>query len=332
MIRKILKPLVLSVVGFLLVALGLVASQSKKDLEPAAGLDFEGVMAAGAFEPPKGASAFQGTKAAMRDGATLDITHVRTAELPDTAPLVVMVHGSGWHGGQFDQLAWNLRDLAEIKALTLRGHGADPIRRGDLDYIGQFEDDLADLVGDTTRPVVLLGHSSGGGLVIRAAGGPHGDLIDHAVLLAPYLHHTAPTFRENSGGWATPLLRRLIGLGMLNTVGIHALDHLTVMQFNMPKVILDGPQGHMATLAYTQRLNVSYAPRSDYLADVGKLPPFLLIAGAEDEAFFANQYEPTMAPANSAGQYMLLDGVGHLDVVNAAATTDAIRDLLRGLQ
>ncbi len=37
---------------------------------------------------------------------------------------------------------------------------------GDLDYIGQFEDDLADLIKTyrgKDRPAYLVGHSSGGG-------------------------------------------------------------------------------------------------------------------------------------------------------------------------
>ena len=46
-----------------------------------------------------------------------------------------------------------------------------PERRGDVDYIGQMEDDLAALDRRARRARIkkssLLGHSSGGGLVVR---------------------------------------------------------------------------------------------------------------------------------------------------------------------
>lgn len=157
--------------------------------------------------------------------------------------------------------------------------------------------------------------------------GPHGRLIDGAVLLAPYLHHRAPTARDDSG-WAHLLLRRIIGLSMLNMLRLHVLDGLTVIQFAMPRSVLDGPMGAMATTAYSWRLNRSYAPRNDYRADIAALPPFLLIAGMADEAFDAAQYQPTMVAATDKGRYLLLPGVGHLDVVNAPDTPQAIGDFL----
>ena len=114
-------------------------------------------------------------------------------------PLLIMVHGSGWHGMQFHGLAKELATQADVVLQDLRRHGVSPHRRGDIDYINQFEDDLADLIKATAQPnqkVVVLGHSSSGGLVVRFAGGEHGEIIDHAVLLAPFLKHNAPTTRK----------------------------------------------------------------------------------------------------------------------------------------
>ena len=243
------------------------------------------------------------------------------------APLVVAVHGSGWHGAQFEGLGAALAAQGiDVVAPDLRGHGPDPVRRGDVDYIGQFEDDLADLIRAQAAPgqrVILLGHSSGGGLVIRFAGGAHRGLIARAVLLAPFVQHDAPTQRPNSGGWARVLTRRIIGLSMLNAVGIRALNHLTVIQFRFPDSVLDGPQGHTATRAYSYRLNAGFAPRRDWRGDIAALPPFVLVAGRRDEAFVAEAYEPTFAPLNPAGQYRLIDS-GHLDVVDHPETLAAV--------
>lgn len=327
MITKILTFAVISLSIFFLIALGLIVSQRPKALKAVEGLDFTKIMASGAFTPPQ-TPAFARESFTARDGTEIKYTHVK-AHGADALPLVIMVHGSGWYGGQFDRLAWALADVAEVKAITLRGHGENPVRRGDVDYIGQLEDDIADLIAIDPRAPILLGHSSGGGLAVRFAGGSHGEKLAGAILLAPFLKHNAPTTRPNSGGWAHVLTRRIIGLSMLNNVGIHWLDHLTMIQFNMPKAVLDGPLGDFATTSYSWRLNTSFAPRSAYLEDVAKLPAFLLVAGAQDEAMAADQYASIMGDVTNGGRYEIVEGAAHLDIVEAPETEALIRDFLR---
>ncbi|MCW1932725.1 alpha/beta hydrolase [Pararhodobacter zhoushanensis] len=266
-----------------------------------------------------------------RDGASLGFRRWDAGQ--EGAPLIVAVHGSGWHGAQFAGLGAALSAQGfDVIAPDLRGHGPAPQRRGDIDYIGQFEDDLADLIAREAasgQEVVLLGHSSGGGLVIRFAGGGHRALIDRAVLLAPFVQYDAPTARPESGGWARVMTRRIIGLTMLNAVRIRALNALPVIQFRFPSSVLDGPQGQTATRAYSYRLNASFAPRRNWQADVAALPPFLLIAGAQDEAFRAEAYEPTFRAITERGRYTLT-GASHLSVVDDPETAQRIVDFLRG--
>lgn len=266
-----------------------------------------------------------------RDGTRLDYRLWESGE--EGAPLVIMVHGSGWHGAQFARLAARLAEggHADVVAPDLRGHGPDPVRRGDIDHIGQLEEDLADLVAamrGAARELVMLGHSSGGGLVVRLAGGAHAGVMDRAVLLAPYLGHNAPTTRSDSGGWARPLVRRIIGLTMLDMVGITALHHLTSVQFLFPAAVLDGPLGPTATRAYSFRLMTSFAPRNDFAADIAGLPPFLLLAGEGDEAFIPTGYAPLMSGITDRGRYELIPGTGHLGIVDHAGTAAAIIDFL----
>lgn len=267
-----------------------------------------------------------------RDGAVLHSFHLSAPHRG--APLLVLLHGSGWYGGQMLGLARALSDRAEVLIPNLRGHYMGPGPRGDVAYIGQLEDDIADLVSAHRakgQAVVLAGHSSGGGLAIRFAGGKHGGMMDAAVILAPFLKYDAPTVRDNSAGWARPLTRRIIGLSMLNAVGVTALNHLTVIQFAMPQEILNSPEGEKATTAYSYALNTSFAPRDDYLVDIASLPPFLLLAGRRDEAFRAERFEPTMSAVTDAGRYRLIDGVGHLELVDSPNAARHISEFLDGL-
>ncbi|NOX73359.1 MAG: alpha/beta hydrolase [Alphaproteobacteria bacterium] len=322
-IRKILNAVAISLVIYFAIAFGLVYSQSPTQLTGEGGLDFSAVAGVDTREP---ASL---EPYATRNGRVLTARHYPSGR--KDAPMLVLVHGSGWHGLQFDALARKLSARADVIVPDLRGHGANPARRGDVDYIGQLEDDLADLIKEYRRKgqyIILAGHSSGGGLVVRFSGGKNRYLIDGAVLLAPFLKYNAPTTRENSGGWAQPMVRRIIGLSMLNNFNITGWNDLPVIQFNFPNSVLFGPLGATATIYYSYRMNTSFAPRPDYLKDVAALPKFLLIAGTEDEAFFAERYEPVMSEATDKGQYRLVTGVSHLGIVDAPATAKAMLDFI----
>jgi non-heme chloroperoxidase len=94
--------------------------------------------------------------------------------------VLIFIHGSSYHGGGYHMLAsaLSLAGAAKIVRPNLRGHYMSGPRRGDIDYIGQYEDDIADLIkflrGEGhSGPIILGGHSSGGGLAIRFAGGPY---------------------------------------------------------------------------------------------------------------------------------------------------------------
>ena len=311
----------------LLIALGLIVSESPRelgDVPTKGGLDFENTIASGLSNVP------DPEKVKMDDGWDMPVRRYGVKEVGK--PLLIFIHGSGWNGLQFDRIAKQLSDIAHVVVPDLRGHGESPERRGDVDYIGQMEDDVAALI-DAERirgqQVVLAGHSSGGGLVIRFSGGAHGNKIDRAILLAPFLKYNAPTTRENSGGWAHVLTRRIIGLSMLNMANITALNNLTIIQFNMPKAAREGKYGHLATLAYSYRLNTGYAPRSDYLKDVAALPQFALIVGSDDEAFYAAKYESVMSAVTNKGSYHVVDREKHLSIVDSPVTETIIREAIK---
>lgn len=323
----------ISVLVTVAIGVSLVFSQwPKNDVTKSGGLAFQQLLERERTVMP------DPTPVAMRDGYEMWVRDYGPKDGsqngPQNGPLIVLIHGSGWNGLQFDRLAADLSDQGHVLVPDLRRHGAYPGLRGDIPKMGQFEDDLHDLIAtfrQDGQKVVMLGHSSGGGLVVRYAGGSYGTDLDGAVLLAPFLKHNAPTTRENSGGWAQPLVRRLIGLSILNTLQITGLNGMTVITFNFPPEVLNGPNAHLATAAYSYRLNTSYAPRNKYLKDVAALPRFLLVAGTEDEAFVAQEYEPLMSGVTDQGQYQLVPGQTHLDIVDAPETARAVKQFLDGI-
>ena len=142
-----------------------------------------------------------------RDGATL----VYRSYGEQASIELILLHGSGYHSAYLSRLATEIAisGIARVWTPDIRGHGSRPQRRGDIDYIDQLEDDLSDFIGlirsmNPNAAVILGGHSSGGGLAIRFAGGSYKGTADGHLLLAPYLGYTAPTIRPQLSGWATP--------------------------------------------------------------------------------------------------------------------------------
>jgi len=334
MILLIIKLAAGAIAIYLGIALALIASQRPPAGPPAIGegLEFSSALDVDAVDL-RPLQAFP-----ARDGTALFYRRYDSAS--PSPRIVILVHGSAWHGMQFHQMAKYLseRGLGTVILPDMRGHGFTPAQRGDIDHIGQLEQDMADLIdhvgaGIDGPQIVLGGHSSGGGFAVRFAGGQYGHKADAFMLMAPFLKHNAPTTRPNAGGWARPAVRRIIGLTMLNAVGIRLLNHLAVISFAMPRPVLEGTYGRTATTQYSFALNQSFAPRSDYGADLAAIrQPLLVLAGGDDEAFVADGYEPVISAHAAGGTYHVLPGVNHLGIVSDRRAMETAGDWLSKLR
>jgi non-heme chloroperoxidase len=249
--------------------------------------------------------------------------------------LLIFVHGSSYHGAGYHALAahLSLSGAAKVVLPNVRGHYQSGRHRGDVDYIGQLEDDLADLVqflrGEGLRgPVTVGGHSSGGGLAIRFAGGPHKDLASSFLMLAPVVPR-APSVRSGTaGGWANLHFRRLYGLLALNAIGIHGFDGLPIIEFNKPAKFWDGTE----TLSYSYRLNMSYHPRYDYAADLKALGSnALAMVGADDEAIDPPALRDLFAANAPSARVEILPQVNHFGIFSEAAALEKMAAWLKSL-
>lgn len=89
---------------------------------------------------------------------------------PEVAPGIVLVHGGAAHARWWDHIAPLLADSHRVAAIDLSGHG-DSGRRDkyDLDIWADEVMAVAAAAG-STEPPIIIGHSMGGFVALRAAG------------------------------------------------------------------------------------------------------------------------------------------------------------------
>ncbi|MEO7953518.1 MAG: alpha/beta fold hydrolase, partial [Polaromonas sp.] len=129
-----------------------------------------------------------------RDGTALAYRHYAPGASGTGTRRIVLVHGSSASSRSMHPLARALTAAGfTVDALDMRGHG-DSGPHGQAAYVGQLEDDLQDFMRAVpfSGPSTLLGFSSGGGFVLRLAGGARQSLFDRYVLLSPFLRYNAP--------------------------------------------------------------------------------------------------------------------------------------------
>jgi len=262
-----------------------------------------------------------------RDGSRLAYRHYAPRE-PTTGRVAVLVHGSSGSSLAVHPLAKTLAARGvESFVPDIRGHGSSGTR-GDIGYIGQLEDDMADLVGlirttNPSAPLTLVGHSSGGAFALRVAGSPIQNLFTRTVLLSPYLGTQAASSRENAGGWASPNVPRIVALSVLRAAGIPCCEQLPVIAFAVPPNTT-----RILTAEYSYRLLSNFGAHRDYRVDLDAAKgPLTLIAGANDELMFAGKYEETVRRSPTANiDVRILDNTNHMDVVSTAAAVSVISD------
>jgi alpha-beta hydrolase superfamily lysophospholipase len=247
---------------------------------------------------------------------------------PATARAAIVIHGSsGSSGTTIHALSGALAAHGvETYAVDIRGHGVSGTR-GDIAYVGQLEDDLADFVATVrkttpTAPLTLLGHSAGGGFALRVAASPIQNLFERTILLAPYLGYQAPTNRPNSGGWASADIPRFIGLAILRRLGIDCCEALPVLAFAVP------PNSEkILTPAYSDRLMRNFANHVDFRSDLAAATkPLTIISGADDELMIADKYAEVVRGITPPVNVKLIAGVNHIGIVSDPAAVSAIAD------
>jgi non-heme chloroperoxidase len=211
--------------------------------------------------------------------------------------------------------------------LDIRGHGGSG-RRGDIDYIGQIDDDLADFVGGLGPARggeirTLVGFSAGAGFALRFAGGPYGALFDRYVLLSPILPGST-AWRPNAGGWVDVALPRLVTIAYLGRAGVHWFDGLPVISYAVSRDPLRD-----TTASYSYRLSMNFGAGRSYETYLKTLSrPASILVGDADEQVVAAQFTPLVQRLGVDIPVTIVPGMKHADMI---ARPEALQAVVRAV-
>ena len=264
---------------------------------------------------------------AAHDGASLGYRRYPAAT--PGSHVVVLLHGASDSGLALHGLAKSLQ-AANVTTYVPeeRGHGSN-LPHGDIAYGGQLDDDLAEFAAEVSRrepgsALRLAGFSSGGGFVLKFAGGKQAALFDRYLLLSPALAYRGPIVRPKpaqpsaASSFAVPYVPRLIGLGLANAIGVHAFDSLPVLAFAVPE------DSKALTRTYSLRLLNNLMP-ADYSRAIAAIArPTSVIIGDADEFSVASEVANAFAAARPAIAVSILPGISHMGLLTDPVALAAI--------
>lgn len=229
---------------------------------------------------------------------------------------IILIHGVASTGYLYNKTAGLLQEAtqAEVFAIDLRGHGKSEGKDGDVDYINQYADDLADIIKTIRKQkpkgkIIVAGHSMGGGVALNYAIQKNKTKIDGYLLFAPLLGNNSPAIQQTPATETNeiePFMKihfsRIIGLKMFNEIDNHSQDNLDVLFLNLPE--------NMPSRKYSYRSNMSMAPE-DYKQGLKSLNvPTLILIGNKDEVFNAEAMKKAVIEVSQA-QIQIIEGATH---------------------
>lgn len=272
-----------------------------------------------------------------RDRSLIGYRHYRSKQ--PTRIKLYLVHAETWDDLQFTALATTLATrlgIADVFTFDMRGHGQNPLHRGDLAYVGQPTDDLADLVRATSEQgdvIVVGGHSAGAAVAARFAAAPGQTKLAGVLLLAPVLSQDFEANKADFGGWALPLKWRVAALKLQNAIGIHWSDREIAVQYAVPQAVWEGPLGFSVTSDYTWRYVKSLQLPSADGSDLTRVrAPYLAIVGSDDEVIDATKLEQAIKTFNKVGETSVVPQETHFSIVNSPQTLAILQNWLSKLR
>jgi alpha-beta hydrolase superfamily lysophospholipase len=153
--------------------------------------------------------------------------------LPTGAPrgVVLISHGYAEHCGRYHEVAHAIVNAGwAALSYDVRGHGRSPGERGYIERFSVYLDDLAAMHAEARRlvsadaPLVLLGHSNGSLITLRALTDEHPPRAAAAILSSPFLalRLKVPAFQRVLARVASRLVPKL---SQPNALRVEDLTH-----------------------------------------------------------------------------------------------------------
>lgn len=254
----------------------------------------------------------------LSDGGYLGFRHYAA---PHSGRTLVLVHGSACFGDQLHGMAEAIAEagLAQVFTLNMRGHGLSGGARGHaVDAPNQMVCDIEAFVRRLKsdrphQPIVLGGHSAGGGLVLGFSRTPAARLASGFLFIAPFLGLGSPVNRPYFGGWARQRNFALRALVLANLFGIKRFNDVTVVDFD-PDACGGEPR---YTPGWSFNTLLAFGP-GRWVDDAPPIPehkPVLVLAGSADECFVQPLYRQAFDRIAPQAEIPDVGPVGHWDVM-----------------
>lgn len=263
---------------------------------------------------------------AARDGAPL--AYRAYPGPPDR--IAVLVHGSTGTGLDMHKIAQALQAAgATVYTISLRGHGGSGTAIGDVAYVGQLDDDLADFMkglglDKPGQRRTLVGFSAGGGFVLRTASGKMRHAFDNYIAISPYVPSYADIRRRHLGPWANAATLRIAGLLVLEEVGLDWFQDLPVVRY-----AVDPRPDDKHTPAYTYRMMRSLHIGYDWRHAFAQIDePTVILTSDADDLSNASRYSKAANPHIKLRQ---IRDIEHDQMVVDPRATAEIVAIWRGL-
>lgn len=239
----------------------------------------------------------------------------------------ILVHGVLASSYTYNKMSGLIREAlqAEVITIDLRGHGASGGIPGDISKPNQYADDLEEIIksirlNKPNQKIILVGHSMGGGIVLRHAETfPETKIVGY-VLFSPNLGMSSPTTSQKldlNNNFVKSHLSRGLGLKMLNEYGIHQYDSLKVVFYNLPEL--------MPIKSYSYRsMNAIYPDNLRHTLKTIE-SPLITVVGSKDEVFIAEEY-PTVFKAYSSGNCIVIENETHSGIRHNEDAMNKIRE------
>ncbi|MCP3030771.1 alpha/beta hydrolase [Halobacillus sp. A1] len=173
---------------------------------------------------------------------TRDFTHLHYAHFskPSNAEhrAFIMIHGVTAEVDHHKELAASYHAGGDVFLPILRGYDSEN-ERGDLSYLGQYDEDLMDFIHYVRNKgfseIILAGHSMGCANILRLINN-NKTLADFYVFIAPYFHPRLPVYQNDANDQFKPetdvdfevYSKKATALAVLHRLGLNFWDKSTV--------------------------------------------------------------------------------------------------------